>query len=328
MGAVTITIARALYKTNTPFHILCRNEERKSDLSQNPIRFQFRKGPLETLPFHDFAQTISETQNKFDAIILGAKSRDLPKAIQSMLPFLTNEGKLILIQNGFPEKHANLPAKQIIGGVVGWNTQKLASGIYFQSNVGALILGGADGTKPSPYFENILGDFIPTILTNNLAGYRWHKLGINCVINGLSASCMLSLGELMLNQDGRSAGIKILTEVRRAMENSGVREAVVPGSISICKLGDGKGALPLWLRHLILMILGFKYFKIRTSMVQDLGHGRLTEIDDLNGEVVRISKALGLKASANEAVCQRVKALEQKQIQPNLSFLTELKHMA
>ncbi|TGL57889.1 ketopantoate reductase family protein [Leptospira ognonensis] len=324
LGAISITIARALYKTKTPFTILCRNEERKSDLSKNPIRFQFRTDPIETLPFYDLAETVLDTKQKFDFIFLGAKSKDLQSAVQSMLPFLNSEGKLILIQNGFPEKKVGLSTKQIIGGVVGWNTQKLASGIYFQSNVGALILGGADGTKPSPYFENILGAFIPTILTDNLDGFRWHKLGINCVINGLSASCMLSLGELMLNQNGRSAGIKILTEVRRAMEKSGVTEAVVPGSISICKLGDGKGALPIWLRHLLLMILGFKYYKIRTSMVQDLDHGRLTEIEDLNGETVRISRSLGLTANTNEAVCHRVRALEQKQIQPNVSFLKEL----
>ena len=324
LGAITITMAHALHQTKTPFTILCRNEKRKSDLTNDPIRFQLRSNKIEILPLSLRAKTLSEAKDPFDYIVIGTKSQNLSEAIASASPFLRPNGKLILIQNGFPETNAGISAKQMIGGVVGWNTQKLNNGIYFQSNIGSLILGGVDGEKPPLFFKTIFGSWIPVILTENLPGYRWHKLGINCVINGLSASCMLSLGKLMHNGYGRTAGIKILSEIRQAMEKSGVKEEVVPGSISIRKLGDGLGAFPMWLRHLILIGLGFKYYKIRTSMVQDLDQGRMTEIDDLNGLAVKIAKSLLLDAKVNEAVCLRVKDLEQKKIKPEISFLKTL----
>lgn len=70
----------------------------------------------------------------------------------------------------------------------------------------------------------------------------------------------------------------------------GIKEEVVPGSVSVGKLGNGKGALPFLLRHIILLAIGIKYYRIRTSMVQDLDAGRKTEIDELNGQIVTKSK--------------------------------------
>jgi 2-dehydropantoate 2-reductase len=324
MGAITTTIARALLKSKVPFTILCRNEERKSDLLNQPIYFQFASSIPEPLNFADQAKTLDEISGTFDYIWIGAKSKDLALSIDQVKHLLGNNGKVILIQNGFPEEKVNLPAKQIIGGVVGWNTQRLNTGVYFQSNPGSLILGGADGEIPNLYLKTALQDFVPTILTNNLKGYRWHKLGINSVINGLSASCMLALGELMLNSNGRRAAITVLSEVRSVMEKFDVVEGVVPGSLPIRRLGRGKGALPLWLSHLLLIGLGIKYFKIRTSMVQDLDAGRMTEIMDLNGLVVQKCKDVGLTCPANEKIVARVQLIEKEAIQPNIEFLSEL----
>ncbi len=276
------------------------------------------------MPFIDFAKTLEETTETFDYIILGCKNKDLPNAIDSASAFLTSQGKFILIQNGLPESDLKFPKERIIGGVVGWNTQKQENNIYFQSNQGALILGGADSSIPDFLLKRILEPYIPTILTNNLLGYRWHKLGINSVINGLAASCKLTLGNLMLNVHGRNLSIKVLTEIKLAMEKIQIKEMVVPGSVSIERLGDGKGALPKWVRHLILILLGLKYYKIKTSMVQDLEANRITEIDDINGRIVKISRNIFTDAKINEAITNQVKLLEKNQIKPDLQFLKDL----
>jgi len=324
MGAVTITIARALTKNKIPFTILARDEFRKKELQDAPVLFRFKNENLDSLHFSENTFTLKETKDKFDYIFLGAKSSNLSESIQNSASLLSSDGKFILIQNGIPEESLSIPTNQMIGGVVGWNTQKLPDGIYFQSNIGTLVLGGVDGTVPELFWEKALSPYIPVVRTDNLIGYRWHKLGINSVINGVSASCQLTLGKLMLNVYGRKVSMKVLGEIRSVMDKLEIKEEVVPGSVSVQKLGDGKGALPVAIRHLILIILGIKYYKIRTSMVQDLDQGRKTEIQDLNGLVVQHAKALGLPCSTNESILKRVKELEEGKTKPDLLFLKNL----
>ncbi len=48
----------------------------------------------------------------------------------------------------------------------------------------------------------------------------------------------------------------------------------------------------------------------RSSMLDDLDHGRATEIDHLNGEILRLAAAHGLRAPANQAIFDLVKRAE------------------
>ncbi|TGN20002.1 ketopantoate reductase family protein [Leptospira idonii] len=321
MGAITATIARALSKNGIGFQVLARDKSRKEELKKTPILFRYESQPNEKIDLENRTVGLEEVKEKFDYIILGAKSANLPESVRQALPLLKEEGKLVFIQNGFPDEWVSFPKERILGGVVGWNTQKTKEGIYFQSNAGALILGGPDGQLPDPFWKKALEPYIPVILTNNLTGYRWHKLGINSVINGLAASCKLTLGELLFRKQGRKAAIRVLTEVRIAMETSGVKEEVVPGSVSLLKIGEGKGDLPAWIKHIILMVIGLKYYRIRTSMVQDLDAGRQTEIKEINGKVVETSKNLGIKSPVNEAIVSTVQGIQKGEILPDLSFL-------
>ncbi|TGN10615.1 ketopantoate reductase family protein [Leptospira ilyithenensis] len=324
MGAITLSIARALFLNKVPYFVLTRDAKRKSELLANPLWYRYSSGPKEQISFEGIVSTLEETKDNFDYIILGAKSANLEDSIRKSIPLLSKGGRFVLIQNGLPEEIVSISANQILGGVVGWNTQKLPDGVYFQSNAGALILGGADETTPEPFWKQALEPYITVILSSNLKGFRWHKLGINSVINGLSASCQLTLGELFFKKSGRSAAIRVLTEVRNVMEKIGIKEEVVPGSVSVGKLGDGKGALPFLLRHIILFAIGIKYYRIRTSMVQDLDAGRKTEIDELNGQIVAKSKTLGIGTPVNDAIVKKIKSLEEEKEKPAILFLKEL----
>ncbi|MBM9590926.1 ketopantoate reductase family protein [Leptospira sp. 201903075] len=310
IGSVTVTIIHALHQNEVPFQILCRNENRFQSLSASPIQFQGPNGKKVSIDLKDHLTRIQENKRKFDYILIGCKNQNIREYLEETKPLLGPNGKWILIQNGIPESHFESYQNQILGGVVGWNTQTLLDGTYYQSNVGSLILGDASGTKPNPIWEKILPPFLPVVLTDQLIGYRWHKLAINSIINGLAASKQVSLGGLFLNRNSRREALETLTEIKRLINGLHIKELVVPGSFPIQKLGDGLGALPGWIRHLILIVLGLKYFRIRTSMVQDLDHGRKTEIDFINGEVVKMAKALQIPVPKNEWIVTKVKESE------------------
>ncbi|TGL87198.1 ketopantoate reductase family protein [Leptospira congkakensis] len=307
LGSVTVTIIHALYQNKVPFKILCRNENRLQTLSKTPLRFKGPNGKVTEIDLKDHLTNINKNTEKYDYIFIGCKNQNLNEYLEETKVLLSSTGKWILIQNGIPESHFEAYQDKIIGGVVGWNTQTLADGLYYQSNVGSLILGEAKGIKPNLFWNQILPPFLPVILTDKLNGFRWHKLAINSIINGLAAAKHQSLGELFLNKKSRDEALETLTEIKQIINKLNIEEQVVPGSFPIAKLGSGKGSLPTWIRHLILIVLGLKYFRIRTSMVQDLDNGRKTEIDYINGEVVTIAKELNVPAPKNEWIVSKVK---------------------
>ncbi|WP_040506423.1 ketopantoate reductase family protein [Leptospira wolbachii] len=313
IGSVTVTIIHALHKNAIPFQILCRNESRYQSLKADPIRFQGPNGKAVNIDLTNHLTMIQENKETFDYIFIGCKNQNLTEYLDETKSLLKPNGKWILIQNGIPEQNLGSYKNKILGGVVGWNTQTLPNKTYYQSNVGSLILGESSGTKPDPIWNQLLPPYIPLVLTDQLNAYRWHKLAINSIINGLAASKQLSLGELFLNRDYRNEALETLTEIKLVMNQLNIIEQVVPGSFPIQKLGGGVGALPTWIRHLILIFLGLKYFRIRTSMVQDLDHGRKTEIKYINGEVVKIANGLGIPVPRNHWIVFKITKLEENQ---------------
>ncbi|TGL75637.1 ketopantoate reductase family protein [Leptospira jelokensis] len=309
IGSVTVTILHALYQNGIPFTILCQDKTRMENL-KTPIRFKGPNQKTTVLNLTNHLQMVDSATMPFDYIFLGCKNQSLENYTTNTKHLLQADGKWIFIQNGLPENHFLSLRDKIIGGVVGWNTQVLSDGSYYQSNVGSLILGDAIGKKPDPSWHQFLEPWIPVVLTERLQGFRWHKLAINAIINGLAASKQSSLGELFLNWKSRNEAIEILSEIKKIMKKLQVEEEVVPGSFPIQKLGDGENALPKWIRHLVLIVLGLKYFKIRTSMVQDLDHKRKTEINFINGEVIQVAKSLGVPVPFNEKVVSAVIRLE------------------
>ncbi|MGE8722030.1 ketopantoate reductase family protein [Leptospira terpstrae] len=310
IGSVTVTIIHALYQNKIPFRILCQNQNRFQTLYSNPIRFQGPKEQAITIDLKNHLTMIHDNKESYDYIFVGCKNQNLEDYLKDTKPFLNSNGKWILIQNGIPESNFDSYKDKILGGVVGWNTQTLPDGTYFQANVGSLILGNVTKTKPDPIWNQLLPAHIPVVLTDQLEGYRWHKLAINSIINGLAASKQLSLGELFLNKKFREEALETLTEIKTVMSKKKITEQVVPGSFPIQKLGSGLGSLPTWIRHMILIFLGLKYYRIRTSMVQDLDHGRKTEIDYINGEVIKIANSLGIPVPKNEWIVSTIKKRE------------------
>ncbi len=322
-GAIGASIARALYLNQVPFTILVRNKQRKADLASKGIRYTLKSTTHVRLNGRAEVLTLAEAQKKarslkFDYIFLGMKTPHLKEAAKTVKGLLAKGGRLVLLQNGLPEMELrNFKEKNIISGIVGYNAQLLPDGSYFQSNPGHLILANAQLAPEE--LKVLLEPHLPVVVSTNPLGFRWNKLAINSVINGLGAISGLALGPLFARQAARHAAIGLIKEAAAVMRALQIEEGIVPGAISVYRFAK----LPALVQHLVLFVLGRKYAKIRTSMLQDVERGVKTEVEQIHGAIVAAAEQVGIAVPLTQKVVQLVHALENGAARPGLDLLTD-----
>ncbi len=319
-GAIGASVARALYLNQVPFTILARDKKRKADLVQHGIRYTLKGTTHIRMGQSGEVQAVAEAvvkarSRKFDYIFLGMKTPHLAEAARTAKKLLAKNGKIVLLQNGLPEGAVKgFREDQIISGIVGYNAQLLPDGSYFQSNPGHLIL--ANALQPPRELAQALEPHMPAVVTQNALGYRWNKLAINSVINGLGAVTGLALGPLFARCAARRVAIGLIQEAAAVMHALRIEEGIVPGAISVYRFA----ALPRFIQHTVLFVLGRKYAKIRTSMLQDVERGVKTEVDEIHGAIVAAAAKVRAAVPLTAAVLRRVHALEQGEAKWSTDF--------
>lgn len=320
-GAIGASLVRALWLNKIPFTILVRDKKRKADLLADGIRYHLKDMTHVQLGGQFEVRTLAEGK-KYDFIFLGMKTPNLGKSAKAAKTHLEKKGRIILLQNGLPEAAVNgYKEEQIISGIVGYNTQLMGDGSYFQSNPGHLILGAPAAAELPKDLKTALEPHQPIVLTHNAIGFRWNKLAINSVINGLGAVTGLALGPLFARRDARHAAITLIKEAAAVMKALNIEEGIVPGAISVYKLAG----FPAFLQHLIIYILGRKYAKIRTSMLQDIDKGVKTEVDEIHGAIVAAAQKVNVAVPLTAEIVQQVRRLETGKTKPNPDYFSEVK---
>ena len=174
----------------------------------------------------------------------------------------------------------------------------------------------------------LLGRAIPTKIVDDLSGVRWSKLAINCATSTLGAIGGDTLGRLLAHRFVRRLVLEVWRELCAVADCEGVRLAKVAGTIDIAKLAlsdDDKrhsvGSLPLFLKHSILLGIGLKFRRMRSSMAVAIERGRKPEIDWLNGEIVRRGAQHGVSTPLNRELVALVHDLVAKRTKPGLETL-------
>jgi 2-dehydropantoate 2-reductase len=323
-GAIGASVARALYLNHVPFTILVRDNKRKGELLARGIVYTLKNSTHIDLKQAAEVLTLAEAQkkagkNKFDFIFLGMKTPHLKEAAKTAKSLLAKGGRLVLLQNGLPENEIRtFKEEQVISGVVGYNTQLMPDGSYFQSNPGHLIL--ANAFEPPRELAQALEPHLPVVVTQNALGYRWNKLAINSVINGLGAISGLALGPLFAKYTARRVAIGLIQEAAAVMRALQIEEGVVPGAISVYRFVQ----LPAFVQHLMLFVLGRKYAKIRTSMLQDVERGAKTEVDQIHGAIVAAAKQSGVEVPLTAQIVTLIHAIEQGKAKPSLAAIDQI----
>ena len=231
-------------------------------------------------------------------VLFCVKSPDTEQAAQQMAPFLDPAAVVVNLQNGVDntERIQATVSQPVVPAVVYVATEMAGPGHLRHHGRGDLVIGAMGGKPAREVLQQIRQWFeaagVPVAISDNVAGELWSKLVLNCAYNAISAVTQLPYG--------------------RMIEGPGVRDtmrAVVEEALAVAK-ADGV-ALPADILQKVLGLASAMPTQF-SSTAQDLARGKPSEIDHLNGYIVRRGETLGIPTPANRALYALVKLLESR----------------
>jgi 2-dehydropantoate 2-reductase len=164
-------------------------------------------------------------------------------------------------------------------------------------------------------------------VTENLWGERWSKLVANSMQNGLSASTGLTGKQMAESDVMRRFAARVGSEAIRIGQAHGyqLEEIMHLPPETLAKAGEGDEAAMAKYSEQRLADSKKSSGGQRPSMGQDMQKGRRTEIEFLNGFVVREGEKLGLQARANAALVDIVKKVERGDLKADPQHIIDLR---
>ncbi len=224
-----------------------------------------------------------------DVVLFCVKSRDTELAGRLLAPVLRPDCVVLSFQNGVdnPERLAAVLGRAVVPVAVYVGVEMAGPGHVRHLGRGQIILGEFAGSEVVVQAFAAAG--IPAEVSAQARLAQWQKFLTNCAYNALSALSGLQYGALL-----KVPGVdRVMTDV--VIECVAVAHALgmalSPDMEPILALAD---TMPdQW-----------------SSTAQDLMRGKPTEIEHLNGYVVRKGAELGLPTPANAVLLALVRARE------------------
>jgi 2-dehydropantoate 2-reductase len=311
-GAVGGITAALLKRSGFDVEIVCRNREYAKRISDVGFHISGTCGVF-TQKVKAWA-FISDVKEKKDIVLLATKATEMIDAARDLLQVLKPDGCIVSLQNGFCEDDlASVIGKErVIGCVVGWGATMENPGELLMSSGGDFIIGYTDRVcdEQLKTISSILSAVVPVRMTNNITGHLYSKLIINSCITSLGALCGLYLGEMLSDQKVRNIFIEIIREAVAVSEKMGIRIEVFGGKLDFNKFIEKDNFLANIRRHVMIRIIGFRYRRLKSSSLQSLSRGRPTEIDYLNGYIVRNGIESGVEVPVNSAIVRIIHEIE------------------
>ena len=327
-GGIGGMVAGVLGVNGHDFVLIEASREYADILSRNGIRLTGKKGEIKTSvkAYSGF----KDAGLKYDLIIMAVKSVALRSVFEESRKFLTPSGFILTLQNGLEplrlcEEH---PEARVVGGAVGYNSIMDKYGLYHVTSQGGITVGNLINCSHSDLasLKELFSPGIKISFTDNIRGVLWAKLLIVCGITGLGGISGKRIGKLMKLGVARKLFYHVVTEGYCVAKKLGIKMEKFGGLLPE-KFGVHKGSHPVFFRYLALRIVGRKYRELKSNIHQSIEKGQRTEVDYLNGEIVRRGEDAGVPTPVNEAVVRIVKEIEEKKRNMGIENLEELWRM-
>jgi 2-dehydropantoate 2-reductase len=260
---------------------------------------------LETLQFKEtvaVSATVDPAAVRDAGLVLFCvKSIDTEEAARAIAPHLARDAVVLSLQNGVDnvERMRLHIGQSIIPAIVYVAAAIPAPGCVRHSGRGDLIIGELEqpaGTDDlhRRQLEDIAALFaragVAVQISDNVEGELWAKLVTNCAYNAISALTCSNYGHLLATSYARAIMRDVVEEMGAVAKAKGVR---IPIDLeAVYRLADAMPAAT-------------------SSTAQDIARGRRTEIDHLNGYVVRQGEKFGVPTPVNRTLHALVKLLEE-----------------
>jgi len=255
---------------------------------------------LDTVQFKESVKVEASTElsavRGVEIVLFCVKTTDTAAIARELAPLLAENVLVVSMQNGVDN------AEQIHAAS---GLQALAAAVYVAASVpspgtvkhvgrGDLVVG-----PRSVATERVASVFeragVPCRISDHLAAELWTKLVWNCGLNAISALGKARYGDILANEDARKLVEGAIFEVVFVAKAAGVH-------------------LPLFDDPKAAVAGGYKIAQAmaatRSSTAQDMMRNKKTEIDSLNGFVVRKGRELGVPTPINHALFTLVRLAE------------------
>jgi len=225
-------------------------------------------------------------------VLFSVKSTDTEAAGKALAAHLERDAAILTLQNGVDnaERLAATLGREVIPAVVYVAVEMAGAGHVRHHGRGELVIGRGDASEAIAAAFGAAG--VPVEISDNVAGALWAKLIVNCAYNALSAITQLPYGRLVQSAGVTAVMSEVVDECLAVARASGVQ---VPGDMHQA------------VRRIAQTMPG-QY----SSTAQDLARQKKTEIEHLNGFVVRKGEALDVRTPVNCVLLALVQSLESK----------------
>ncbi len=236
---------------------------------------------------------------KPDLIVLGVKAYDLDEVMDQIEPVLTDKTVILTLQNGIDTEDrliARINRDCVVGGVAYIYSKIAEPGVIDHYKKGAVAIGelmGYESERLLKIRDIFASANIPCQLVKDIRRSKWEKMCWNCVFNPITV--------LIDDQVAKALDHPEMTAVIRQIVGE---VAAVAATLKV--------PLPLDMPERVVKATQ-EIRDIHTSMYDDWKAGRRTEIDYLNGFIVRKGRDLGIPTPVNEALTAMIKAITEKE---------------
>lgn len=258
-------------------------------------------------------------EGRYDLCILATQPPNVEEAARTALPHLAEDGRVVVLQNGLCEERIAgiVGADRVLGGIVAWGASMPEPGKYERTASGGFQLGSLAGAIDADVrrVAELLEAVGPVTLTTNLRGARWSKLALNCAVSALGTIAGERLGPLVRQRRYRRLALEIMTEAVQVAQAEGVQLEKVAGTLDlewVALTEDDRNArlsAALTAKHALLVAVGLRYRRMRSSMLAAIERGRTPAIDFLNGEIVARGAKHGIATPHNAKIVETVWAI-------------------
>ena len=226
-------------------------------------------------------------------VLFCVKSMDTESAGRQLAPHLAPGALVLCLQNGVDNAdrlRSVLPGRHVAAAVVYVASEMAGPGHVRHHGRGELLVEPWSGSDAAAAALSAAG--CPTTVSDDVRGALWAKLVLNCAYNAVSAMAQRPYGENVRSPGIREVMDDVVAECKAVAAAEGVR---LPADVdtAVQRIAE---TMPTQF----------------SSTAQDLARGKASEIDYLNGLVMRLGQARGIPTPVNRTLWALVKLLESK----------------
>ena len=297
-GSLGCVIGGVLTEAGQEVWLINRHETRVAHLRQHGLLM--RVGEVDRRVAVQAAVRADEV-GPVDLVVVLVKSFHTDEAMAQSLALLGPQTCVLSLQNGVG--HEDILARHVgrervlvgrtyVGGSPLGEGHVIAGYLGKDTHMGELDGALTERVQRIAHMFNAAG--LQTLVSQNIMGTVWDKLLINVATGAITAITGLSYGLLYAQPQLQALGLAAVQEAMAVARAQGVSLSITDPLFAWTKAGAGLG------------------HDFKTSMLQSLEKGSVTEIDYVNGAVVSLGARLGVATPVNGALLALVKGLESR----------------